>query len=121
MPPGIWDQIPAIGWNLIIRDESEISEFSSQMGEQGTIVVIEHLDRVIDSDDEKKAKSKFYRIAGKTEKHLALTFHRFIEEDDLILELNGNPIKAWNPFIWRTAQHRNFLKNRCFQKTAVQK
>lgn len=96
-----WDleQIPEIGWNLIIRDESEIFEFSSQMGEQGTTVVIENLDRVIDSDDEKKAKNKFYRAASKTEKHLALTFHRFIEEDDLILELNGNPIKAWNPFV----------------------
>ena len=73
------DQIPEIGWNLIIRDESQISEFSSQMGDHGTIVVIENLDRVIDIDDEKKAKNKFYRIARKTEKHLALTFHRFIE------------------------------------------
>lgn len=96
-----WDleQIPSIGWNLIIRDESEISEFSSQIDEQGTIVIIENLDRVIDTDDEKKAKNKFYRIANRTEKHLALTFHRFIEEDCLILELNDIPIKAWNPFI----------------------
>lgn len=110
------DQIPAIGWNLIIRDESEISEFSSQMGEQGTIVVIEHLDRVIDSDDEKKAKSKFYRIAGKTEKHLALTFHRFIEEDDLILELNGNPIKAWNPFILENGATQELPEESVFSK-----
>lgn len=96
-----WDleQIPSIGWNLIIRDESEISEFSSQIDEQGTVVIIENLDRVIDTDDEKKAKNKFYRIANRTEKHLALTFHRFIEEDCLILELNDIPIKAWNPFI----------------------
>lgn len=93
------DQIPTIGWNLIIRDENEIAEFSSQIGEQGTIVVIENLDRVIDIDDEKKAKNKFYRIAAKTEKHLALTFHRFIEEDGLVLKLNNNPIKAWNPFV----------------------
>lgn len=93
------DQIPTIGWNLIIRDENEIAEFSSQIGEQGTIVVIENLDRVIDIDDEKKAKDKFYRIAAKTEKHLALTFHRFIEEDGLVLKLNNNPIKAWNPFV----------------------
>lgn len=93
------DQIPIIGWNLIIRDENDISEFSSQMGEQGTIVVIENLDRVIDIDDVKKAQTKFYRIANKTEKHLSLIFHRFIEEDNLILEFNGNPIKAWNPFI----------------------
>ena len=110
------DQIPAIGWSLIIRDESEISEFSSQMGEQGTIVVIEHLDRVIDSDDEKKAKSKFYRIASKTEKHLALTFHRFIEEDDLVLELNGNPIKAWNPFILENSATQELPEESVFSK-----
>ena len=96
-----WDleQIPEIGWNLIVQEESEISEFASQIGEQGTIIIIENLDRVIDIDDEKKAKNKFYRIASKTEKHLALTFHRFIEEDGLILQLNGNLIKAWNPFV----------------------
>lgn len=51
------DQISEIGWNLIIRDESEISEFSSKMGERGTIVIIENLDRVIDIDDEKKAQN----------------------------------------------------------------
>lgn len=77
------DSIPEIGWNLIIRDESEISEFTSQIDHQGTVIVIEKLDRVIDIDDEKKAKSKFYRIANRTEKHLALTFHRFIEENNL--------------------------------------
>lgn len=97
------DQIPQIGWSLIVRDESEICEFSSRLGEQGTIVIIENLDRVIDIDDEKKAQNKFYRIAGKTEKHLALTFHRFIEEDNLLLELNGNLIKAWNPFVLKNS------------------
>lgn len=93
------DKIPEIGWNLIIRDQSEISEFYSQLGEQGTIVIIEKLDRVIDIDDEQKAKKKFYRIADKTEKHLALTFHRFIKDDGLVLVLNGTSIKAWDPFI----------------------
>ena len=59
------DQIPKIGWNLIIRDESEISEFSSQMGEQGTIVIIENLDRVIDIDDEKKPRISFIGLQAK--------------------------------------------------------
>ena len=31
------DLIPEIGWNLIIRDESEIFEFLAQMGERGKI------------------------------------------------------------------------------------
>lgn len=97
----VWDldQIPQIGWNLIVRDPSEIEEYSAMLSEQGTVVAIEKLDRVIDLSNEAKAKKKFYTIAGKVEKHIALTFHRFIEEDDLFIRLNENPIASWNPFI----------------------
>lgn len=93
------DLVPDIGWNLIIQDNNELSDIISSIGERGTVVVIENLDRVIDIDDEKKAKAKFYRVIEKTEQHLKLIFHRFIEEDDLIIELNGKAISAWNPFI----------------------
>ena len=97
----VWDldKIPQIGWNLIIRDPSEIEDYAAKLNEQGTVVAIEHLDRVIDLTDENKAKKKFYAVARKVEKHLALTFHRFIEEDGLALRLNENPIIAWNPFV----------------------
>lgn len=97
----VWDldQIPQIGWNLIVRDPSEIEDYATKLDEQGTVVAIEHLDRVIDLTDENKAKNKFYAVARKVEKHLALTFHRFIEEDGLVLRLNENPIIAWNPFV----------------------
>lgn len=110
------DSIPEIGWNLIIRDESEISEFTSQIDHQGTVIVIEKLDRVIDIDDEKKAKSKFYRIANRTEKHLALTFHRFIEENNLILKLNNNIVKAWNPFILENSANQELPEESIFSE-----
>lgn len=97
----VWDleKIPTIGWNLIIRDESEITEYSAMLGDQGTVVAIENLDRVIDLSNETKAKNKFYSVARKVERHLALTFHRFIEEDGLILRINESNIEAWNPFV----------------------
>ena len=97
----VWDldQIPQIGWNLIVRDSSEIEDYAAKLDEQGTVVSIEHLDRVIDLTDENKSKKKFFAVARKVEKHLALTFHRFIEEDGLVLRLNENPIIAWNPFV----------------------
>lgn len=97
----VWDldQIPQIGWNLIVRDSSEIEDYVAKLDEQGTVVAIEHLDRVIDLTDENKSKKKFFAVARKVEKHLALTFHRFIEEDGLVLRLNENPIIAWNPFV----------------------
>lgn len=97
----VWDldQIQNIGWNLIVQEPSEIAEYAAMLGEQGTVVAIEELDRVIDLSNEAKAKKKFYAIAGKVEKHISLTFHRFIEEDNLAIRLNKNPIAAWNPFV----------------------
>ncbi|EFY07717.1 ATP-binding protein [Succinatimonas hippei] len=111
------DLIPEIGWSLIIRDESEIYEFLSLIGEQGTVVVIENLDRVIDTGDENKDRIKFYKTAEKTEKHLALIFHRFIEEDNLVLKLNGIPIKAWNPFILENSATQELPEESVFSDT----
>lgn len=113
------DQIPEIGWKLIIQDESDIREFSSLLGEKGTAVVIEHLDRLIDIEDARKAKNKFYRIASKTEKHLALTFHRFIEEDNLLMTLNGNPIKAWNPFVLENSATQELSEESIFSNNGI--
>lgn len=97
----VWDldQIPTIGWNLIVREPSEIAEYIAMLGEQGTVIAIEELDRIIDITHEGKAKRKFYAIAGRVEKHISLTFHRFIEEDNLNIRINNNPIIAWNPFV----------------------
>lgn len=93
------DKIPEIGWNLIIEESDLIAEISFRLGAQGTVVCIENLDRVIDSLDEAKAKKKFYKTAEKVEKHLALIFHRFIEEDGLVIRINGTEIQPWNPFV----------------------
>lgn len=94
------DRIPEIGWNLIIRSDNEIAEFSNMLGERGTVIVIEKLDRVIDLTNETKAKTKFYSKIKKIENHLALTFHRFIEEDSLVIRINHSAIiNAWNPFV----------------------
>lgn len=93
------DRIPDLGWNLIIEENKTITELLSKLGEQGTIVCIDNLDRVIGSLDETKARKKFYKIAEKIEKHLALIFHRFIEEDGLVIRINGNDIRPWNPFV----------------------
>ncbi len=97
----VWDldQIPVIGWNLIIYSDSEIAEYSSLLREQGTIVAIENLDRVIDFNNEIKSKQKFFSIIKKVERHIALTFHRFIEEDGLILRINNTAVTAWNPYV----------------------
>lgn len=93
------DIIPQIGWNLIIKSTEAVQEFSNLIGNQGTVIIIEELDRLIGFDDTVKAKKKFFSIAQKVSSHIGLTFHRFITEDGILFQVNGNPIEAWNPFI----------------------
>lgn len=93
------DEIPQIGWNLIIETNDNLSEFISFLDKQGTIVIIENLDRLIDSTDETKAKKKFYKVIEKVEKHVSLIFHRFLNEDEFTIEVNGNEVEGWDPFI----------------------
>lgn len=93
------DEVLQIGWQLIIQEDYALSEFYGMFREQGTVIIIEKLDRLIDKNDIAKSKTKFFRILSNTEKHISLIFHRFIEEDGLVLTVNGNVVEAWNPFI----------------------
>lgn len=57
------------------------------------------LDKLIDENNMQKSKVKFYKTVEKVKKHLAMIFHRFIEEDNLQIYVNKNLLEAWNPFI----------------------
>lgn len=93
------DEVLKIGWNLIIQNDDSLKQYYSLLKKQGTIVIIEKLDRMIDPRNKQKSKNKFYSTIRKTEEHLGLTFHRFIEEDGLQLFINSNRVEAWNPFL----------------------
>ena len=93
------DAVTVNGWNLLIQDNSTLQDFLPLLGEQGTIVVIEKLDRLVDETNPAKSKKRFYNTIAKIENHISLIFHRFIEEDGLTLRLQGKPILPWNPFI----------------------
>lgn len=93
------DTVTEIGWKLLIQEDEELAEYYPLIKDEGTVVVIEKLDRLIDSINLSKSKSRFYRIINRTEKHISLTFHRFMEEEGISLYLQGNLIAAWNPFV----------------------
>ena len=93
------DQIPELGLNLIVHDPASLAEYAALLGKQGTVVVIEALDRLINPNAGAKAKTKFFSTVDKVRSHLGLTFHRFIAEDDLQISLNGTPVEAWDPFV----------------------
>lgn len=99
-----WDlnfiELDASGiWKLLIA-EREYPNATLSLWEHGTAIVIENLDRIVPNSnpDSARAKNNFYSLVDTVAKHLGLIFHRFIEDDSLVININTKPIKPWNPF-----------------------
>jgi hypothetical protein len=48
--------------------------------------------------EDEKAKIKFSELLDKVRKHIAMTFHRFIEDSSVKIFWCGHEIEPWNPF-----------------------
>jgi hypothetical protein len=88
-------------WNLIQylpegNFESEINTVKS-----GTIVIWNDIDRLVKDlhRDDENALDKFLQIMIQIKKHLAMVFHRFIENGRIKISFQDRPIEAWNPFL----------------------
>jgi hypothetical protein len=86
-------------WELIkwIPDEFE----HSLDKKNGTIVIWTDLDRVVSSntsETNESAKLKFSESLDRVKHHIAMTFHRFIEDKSIKIFWCGHEIEAWNPF-----------------------
>lgn len=69
--------------------------------DSGTMVVWTDLDRVVSpqaSSDNENIKIKFSQSLDRVKNHLAMTFHRFIEEKSIKIYWCGHEIEPWNPF-----------------------
>lgn len=71
--------------------------------QSGTAVVWSALDRVVGdtSVQDTAAHSRFNDAVDYVRQHLALTFHRFLEDRTLKIFLNGHEVQPWNPFMER--------------------
>ena len=68
----------------------------------GTLVIWTDLDRIIPAEtpvSNEIVKDKFLAQMEKVKQHLAMTFHRFMEEKSVKLFCWGHEIKPWNPFL----------------------
>lgn len=87
-------------WELIKWIPEEF-EHSLDDKKSGTIVIWSDLDRVVSpntSMENENAKMKFSESLDKVKKHIAMTFHRFIEDKSVKIFWCGHEIEAWNPF-----------------------
>lgn len=78
-------------------------EFTNAMDDvkSGTIVIWSDLDRVINPnvhESNENAKIKFSNSLDRVKNHIAMTFHRFIEEKVFTLHWGKHKIEPWNPF-----------------------
>ena len=87
---------------VLLRDcidknsKANLANFSTK--ETGTIVLWENLDRLVESSDNTD-KEHFYRKFDSVRKHLGMTFHRFIEDEEISIFVQDDKIIATNPFI----------------------
>ncbi len=89
-------------WELIRQPISDDYLHAFDKLESGTLVIWTDLDRIIPIDtpiSSEIAKDKFLAQMDKVKQHLAMTFHRFIEEKNIKLFCWGHEIKPWNPFL----------------------
>jgi hypothetical protein len=76
--------------------EKNIGQFSF-LG-PGTIILWEKLDRLVESGEIQKDKEHFYRKFANVRKHLGVTFHRFIEDNEISISVLNDKIESINPF-----------------------
>lgn len=87
-------------WNLIKWLPDGYSNALDDQ-ESGTIVIWTNLDRVLPlstPENDENAKRKFSDSLERVKQHIAMTFHRFIEEKIIKIHWCGNTIEPWNPF-----------------------
>jgi hypothetical protein len=90
----------------------------------GTVVVWQNLDRVLPPSgaDSGWAKRRFDVLAGKTKRHLAMVFHRFLTGENkaprITIRVNGEKVRAWDPFV-RQEPGTQQLTNQQFELESI--
>lgn len=88
-------------WKLIKYLPQENFENEINSVKSGTIVIWNDIDRLVKDlqKDDENALDKFLEIMKQVKKHLAMVFHRFIENGRVKIFFQDRPVEAWNPFL----------------------
>lgn len=88
-------------WELLRYIPAEYSTFLDDK-ESGTLIIWSKLDRILPagtSISDNGALEKFTEAMERVKHHIAMTFHRFIEDKQIKLHCWDKPISSWNPFL----------------------
>lgn len=88
-------------WSLQILDDDEINNIYKidRLSENGTLVLWEDTDRIIDNTVKTKVEDLIYNKMSNLQKHLELTFHRYLYGKDKVnLFINDLQLEPFDPF-----------------------
>lgn len=96
-----WDldflaQNPQKKWTLLNGPYTRSAGMLSLIGQCGTIVIWDQLDRIITPGF---SQQNYLDLIDDVEGHLSMIFHRFLEETNLTITINEKQISPWDPFL----------------------
>ena len=88
-------------WDLIKYLPDKIFEKEIAKLKSGTIVIWNDIDRVVKDfkQDNNKTLDTFLTVMMRVKNHLAMVFHRFIEQKKINIFFKDEKIISWNPFL----------------------
>lgn len=97
-------------WNIIHWCPEEYKNALDDV-DTGTFVIWSALDRILPADTDERdeiSKEKFSASLQKVRDHIAMTFHRFIEEKQIAIIWGSHEIAPWNPFCPNEKKRQTF-------------
>lgn len=92
-------------WFISVLEPDEIAEqpFIEALGDTGTLVIWQNLDRLFEDETGQKRDEIVNEKLAVVERHLSLVFHRFLAGEvkgrkKLSIHINGHPVAAFDPF-----------------------
>jgi len=101
-------------WDLIKYLPDEKFEKEISILKAGSIVIWNDIDRVVKDfkQGDKNSLDKFLIVLEHVKKHLAMVFHRFIEQNKINIYFQEVKIIAWNPFLENKSTTQIFPKEK---------
>ena len=89
-------------WLVVVPENVEHIPWVRELGDEGTLVIWENLDRALVPGDSAGGAKDFVRRVNEAREHLELVFHRYLSGEPglrrVSILLNGRPLEPFDPF-----------------------
>lgn len=89
-------------WSLQLLSSAESVPFLDELGDEGALVVWEHIDRAVEQESTEAGRRNFVRRIDDARAHLELVFHRYLSGEAGVprvqILLNRVPLEPYDPF-----------------------